>query len=125
MKKQSVSTLAEILFEAATRAPKKDISHICERFIYRLIRIRQKSLLPQICVRLQELSDKREGIVRVRTVASRELPKSIQHAFEERFGAKIEFEHTIDPSVVGGLRFQIGDTIVDGTVAATLKKLYA
>jgi len=44
-------------------------------------------------------------------------------ALKVQYGADIQINSVLDPSVVGGVRVQIGDDVIDGTVAARLADL--
>ena len=39
------------------------------------------------------------------------------------YGREIHVNHVIDTSIVGGLRVQIGDDVIDGTIASRLTDL--
>jgi len=41
----------------------------------------------------------------------------------ERYGKDISINHVVDPSVVGGVRVQIGGDVIDGTVSTRLAEL--
>lgn len=64
----------------------------------------------------------------VATVTSATRPSSSQLAALEkslgaRYGRALRINLNIDPTVVGGLRVQIGDDVIDGTVASRLADL--
>lgn len=44
-------------------------------------------------------------------------------ALQKRYGSEIQLQQIVDPEVVGGLRVQVGDDVVDGTIAARLHDL--
>ena len=44
-------------------------------------------------------------------------------ALKAQYGADIQINSVLDPSVVGGVRVQIGDDVIDGTVATRLADL--
>lgn len=53
------------------------------------------------------------------TVQKSQLIKNL----EERTGKKIELTSEVDPSVLGGVRVRIGDTVLDGTVRGNMDRL--
>ncbi|MBN9606599.1 MAG: F0F1 ATP synthase subunit delta [Actinomycetales bacterium] len=65
---------------------------------------------------------------RIATVTSAsELPAKqatrLANALSARYGVDIQLQQIVDPQVVGGLRVQVGDDVIDGTIAARLHDL--
>jgi F-type H+-transporting ATPase subunit delta len=48
---------------------------------------------------------------------------ALQAALERATGAELTMRVVVDPSVVGGVRARIGDTVIDGSVARRLSQL--
>ncbi len=44
---------------------------------------------------------------------------------EKKLEKKIEMETIVDPDILGGVKFRIGNTIIDGSIATRLQKLGA
>ncbi|MGQ9516814.1 MAG: ATP synthase F1 subunit delta [Anaerolineae bacterium] len=40
-----------------------------------------------------------------------------------RFGADVDWEFHVDPSLLGGLHIRVGDTVIDGSLAGQLERL--
>ena len=51
-----------------------------------------------------------------------ELYDVVKH-IEKKVGKKVDVEALVDPEILGGVKFRIGNTIVDGTIATRLQKL--
>lgn len=47
----------------------------------------------------------------------------LSKALGATYGREIHINHVVDPSVVGGLRVQIGDDVIDGTISRRLTEL--
>jgi F-type H+-transporting ATPase subunit delta len=47
----------------------------------------------------------------------------LSKALGANYGREIHINHVVDPSVVGGLRVQIGDDVIDGTISRRLTEL--
>ncbi len=48
---------------------------------------------------------------------------ALQAALERATGAELTMRVVVDPSVIGGVRARIGDTVIDGSVARRLSQL--
>ena len=51
-----------------------------------------------------------------------ELSDIIQN-IEQKLGRKVDVDALVDPAILGGVKFRIGNTIVDGSIATRLQKL--
>jgi F-type H+-transporting ATPase subunit delta len=55
-------------------------------------------------------------------IASTQLDR-LAKALGASYGRELRINQVVDPSVVGGLRVQVGDDVIDGTVASKLNEL--
>ena len=51
---------------------------------------------------------------------SQEQKERLQKALERQLGRQVNLQVVVDPSVVGGARVQVGDEVIEGTVAGRL-----
>ena len=56
-------------------------------------------------------------------LASEGAAKDIGKRIEEQTGQKVELTTNVDPDVLGGLRMQVGNMIMDATVRSRLERL--
>ncbi len=49
--------------------------------------------------------------------------KRLGASLSERYGAEVTLNLVVDPSVVGGVRVEIGDDVIDATVSSRLNDL--
>lgn len=72
------------------------------------------------------VADQADRQVATVTVA-RPLPadqlERLQAGLSSRFGREVSLNQVVDPSVIGGLRIEFGDELIDDTAAARLKQL--
>ena len=83
--------------------------------------------LPGIVSSLVELSarENRKAVAEVRSAVplTEDQRARLTTALNQATGKDLEVKVIVDPTVLGGLLTQIGDTVIDGTVRAKLAKL--
>jgi F-type H+-transporting ATPase subunit delta len=83
--------------------------------------------LPKIIDELVRLSaagaNKEVAEVRSAVELTEEQKQRLTSALEQATGKKVELKVIIDPSVLGGLVAQVGDTVIDGSVKTQLQQL--
>jgi len=89
---------------------------------------RQRILLaPEIAEEFSGLVRERLGIVDAEVVSARTLDATVQEkvrqALGRRTGHRVRAAFRVDPTVLGGLRAQVGTTIYDGSVRGRLGRL--
>jgi F-type H+-transporting ATPase subunit delta len=94
------------------------------RFVGVLVEAERVALLPQIAALFDARRDDAEGVAKARIESAFPLSDAqtaeLTAALEKRFGKKIEATVTVDPSLGGGARITVGDTVIDGTIEAQL-----
>lgn len=90
-----------------------------------LARRRRLSALPAIARELQSLTDKRQGLVRVKVTSAKPLSDAYYERLvgelEQALQRKIALEKAIDADLIAGLLVQIGNNTIDGTVSGRLE----
>ena len=83
--------------------------------------------LPKIIDELVRLSaagaNKEVAEVRSAVELTEEQKQRLTSALEQATGKQVELKVIIDPSVLGGLVAQVGDTVIDGSVKTQLQRL--
>lgn len=74
-----------------------------------------------------ELADAAAGTIRATVTTAVELPADerdeLSRKLSERLGKQIVLSAEVDPHVLGGLKLQYGDRLIDATVATRLQQL--
>lgn len=75
----------------------------------------------------QTLSDEASGLVRAQVFSAHDLPDEVKGrlvaSLEKRTAKKVKAEFKIDSGLIGGIKVQIGGMLLDGSVAAQLKRM--
>jgi F-type H+-transporting ATPase subunit delta len=81
-------------------------------------------VLPQIRTLFEALKNDTDGVSKARIDTAFPLTDAqasdLNAALERRFGRKMETTINVDPTLGGGARITVGDTVIDGTIEAQL-----
>lgn len=76
---------------------------------------------------VRDLRDKEHGRIRVQVTTATpldgELTERIQNQLKGMLGGEPVLAKKVDPDLIGGLVFRVGDTVYDGSVATRLNRL--
>lgn len=96
-------------------------------FLRVLIEADRITLLPQIRAEFLQLKDEADGVAKAQIDSAFPLSDAqiaeITGALEKRFGRRIDATVNVDPTLIGGVRITVGDTVVDATVQAQLQAM--
>ncbi len=96
-------------------------------FLRVIIDNNRQSVIDDIYRSFIELIDKAKNRKRVKIVSSIKLEKNVIDKIEgtlvKNLGKDIIVEQKVDESILGGILIEIDDTIIDGTIANSLKVL--
>lgn len=105
----------------------KRISELTLRFLLVLNDKGRLSKLPGIALAFDELLQERFGRVEVDLWTAVPVDRHQLHALSERLQRVLEREPVVHPyvdeSLLGGMKMQIGDQLVDGSVSSGLRRL--
>jgi ATP synthase F1 delta subunit len=126
--KITVNQYAKSLYAATKDKSQKEMDGLISSLVKILAKNRQIKLSSKISKKFQEISNKENGIVEALVVSARKLDektlKNIESFVKDKYAAKkIVLENKIDEKIKGGMIIQIGDEILDGSIANQLKML--
>jgi F-type H+-transporting ATPase subunit delta len=82
---------------------------------------------PAIENEFHRLADEAAGRVRATLTTAIDLPREdrdrVQRELSKRLGKDVRMEVVVDPRIIGGLKVQYGDRVVDASVATRLQQL--
>src|SRR5208282_3036461 len=91
-----------------------------QNFVRLLIENDRLNLLPEIRALYEELKNEREAVVNARISSAFPLNETQVAALEHRFKRKVKPQVIVDKQLIGGVRMQVGDEVIDGSVRGKL-----
>ncbi|WP_164217661.1 F0F1 ATP synthase subunit delta [Virgibacillus sp. YIM 98842] len=93
-----------------------------------LVERQRSEILPSIIDHFIQLVYDAKGIAAATVYSVRELDsaelKELESAFAKRFNKNaLYLENKVDPSILGGIRIRLGNTIFDGSISGKLKRI--
>jgi F-type H+-transporting ATPase subunit delta len=92
-----------------------------------LVDKRRESLLDNIVAEFDRYKDVNENRVQARVVSATKLDddlrEALRSALEQRTRKSVVLTETVDPEVLGGLRVNVGDRVLDGTLRRSLQDM--
>lgn len=105
----------------------KKTAVLTSEFIKIMVRKGRSALLESTCQSFLKEYDKYAGIIRVAVTSAMSLSsqqqKELKNSIEKMTGKTAELSFYENKNIIGGLRFQIGDTIYDGSLSHKLQQL--
>lgn len=103
------------------------INPLALNLAYLLVKKHRLSIAGDISLQYDRLLDTHQGIEHVEVVTALPLGdedrEMISSQFGEITGHKVAIDAQVDPSIVGGIRAKIGDTLIDGSIRNRLEAL--
>ncbi len=82
---------------------------------------------PKLLEGYQQVWDQRRGLLRGRVESAKGLEKVVRDKLEAAIGHlsghEVKLDYQADPSLIGGLKLQVGSTIFDGSIRTQLKEI--
>jgi F-type H+-transporting ATPase subunit delta len=112
--------IINLAFEGKVSRPVLGLLHV-------LVDKRREPLLDNIVEEFDRYKDVNENRVQARVVSARKLDddlrEALRSALEQRTQKSVVLTETVDPEVLGGLRVNVGDRVLDGTVRRSLQDM--
>jgi len=105
----------------------EEFGDITRRFLYLLIDRRRAYLLPFIQREFTRLADEARQVVEAKVASAIELSASqlddLKKAIIRMTGKDVRLVSEVRAELIGGVLIQIGDRVIDGTIAHALEKM--
>ncbi len=119
----SAKQLGELLLEIG----KNNFNEDGRNLLRVLVENGRIDILPQISQLFEHLKAQHEGVLEAKIVSAfaindRQLKKLISD-LEQKFKSKIDAKVSVDPELIGGVKVEIGDEVLDTSVRAKLESM--
>jgi F-type H+-transporting ATPase subunit delta len=112
--------ILNLAFEGKIGRPVLGLLHV-------LVEKRRESLLDNIVEEFDRHRDQHEDRVQARVVSAKKLDddllEALRSALEQRMQKSVVLTEMVDPEVLGGLRVNVGDRVLDGTLRRSLQDM--
>lgn len=121
------STPREAKKEVIAKVFGTEVGELTQKILLYLIDKRREAMLPAIADAYTKLVYEARGIIEAHVRSAMPLTdaevKRLTAALKKRSGKDIVLTQTIDPTLLGGLVVQMGDTLLDGSVKRQLSEM--
>ncbi|MFD2365114.1 F0F1 ATP synthase subunit delta [Pseudoduganella sp. GCM10020061] len=113
--------------DAIASLVKSPVTPEARNFLDMLVGNDRVMLLPEIAAQFAELKNANEGAADATIVSAFEISPAqvaeLAQTLEKKFGRKLNPTVTVDPSLIGGVRVEVGDEVLDTSVKAKLQQM--
>lgn len=114
---------AKALYESLKEAKEDEVDLVFKNFYGILLRNNDLKIINKIIEKIEEIDKEKRGVVEVEVTGAKEIDKDLVSKLRNLIGKKAEIQEKVDPSLIGGLKIQINDLLIDGSIKAKLNKL--
>lgn len=105
----------------------EDFGEVTRRFFYLLIDRKRENLLPLIQREFSRLADEARQVVEAKVASAIELSTSqlddLKNSIKKMTGKDVRIISEVRPELIGGVLVQVGDRVMDGTIAHALNRM--
>lgn len=114
---------AQALYESLKEVKEDEVDLVFKNFYSILLRNNDLKLINKIIEKIEEIDKEERGVMEVEVTGAKEIDKDLVSKLRNLIGKKTEIKEKVDPSLIGGLKIQINDLLIDGSIKAKLNKL--
>lgn len=124
----SVNNIASAIYESSQGKDGAELDIVMKKAVNLISKKHLMSKSKEILSQLERIIDKKDEIVRVKISSKAKIDKKITDEIDDfikkRYKVKqTVLEFSIDEKLLGGMRIEVGDEIIDVTTKSKIKKL--
>ena len=120
LRREDKRRILNLAFENKVGRPVLGLLHI-------LVQKRRETLFDNVVQEFDRYRDRHEGVVQATVTTARkldaDLADALRAALEQRTKRTVVLHERVDPEVIGGIRVNLGDSVIDGTVRRGLQDM--
>lgn len=117
----------EQLFQLICTSMGEDLAVPVQNLLRTVIDNGRLAAMPEMALQAQALLDARSGVSQARVTSAFPVSdaqlQELRSVLEKRFGRKLELIVEIDTGLIGGIRAEVGDEVLDTSVKARLDRM--
>jgi len=125
--KVNIKIYAYALYESLKQAKTSDFDLLISNFIKLLVQKNILSLADKIFIEFEKIYNEKEGVIDVKVSSAFALTalekEKVLMVCQKVTGKKINLDEKIDLSLIGGLKLQFGDIVIDDSILARSSNL--
>lgn len=121
--KYSPKQYAQALYESLKDVKEGETDLVFKNFYSILLRNNDLKIINKIIEKIEEIDKEKRGVMEVEVTGAKEIDKDLVSKLHSLIGKKAEIREKVDPGLIGGLKIQINDLLIDGSIKAKLNKL--
>ncbi len=114
---------AKALYESLKDVKEDNVDPVFKNFYTILLRNNDLKLINKIIEKIEEIDKEERGVVEVEVTGAKKIDQDLVSKLRNLIGEKAEIKEKIDPNLIGGLKIQINDLLIDGSIKGKLNKL--
>lgn len=114
---------AQALYESLKEVKEEDADLISKNFYNILLRNNDLKLVNKIIENIEEIDKKERNIFEVKISSADKLTPETISKLRTLMGDRAQIKEKVNPKLIGGLKIQIEDLLIDGTIKEKLNKL--
>lgn len=124
----SIKNIARAIYESSSLKEGAELDIVSKKTVSLISKKHLMSKSKEILNQLEKISDKSDGVVRAKISSRIKIDKKIVDEIEDFIKKKYKAKNTVlefivDEKLLGGIRIEIGDEIIDTTIKNKIKKL--
>jgi len=124
----SVNNIASAIYESSQGKDGAELDIVMKKAVNLISKKHLMSKSKEILNQLERIIDKKDGVVRAKISSRIKIDKKITDEIEDFIKKRYQVKHTVleftvDEKLLGGMRIEIGDEIIDMTTRNKIKKL--
>ncbi len=124
----SINNISRAIYESSVGKDGKDLDVVIKNAVSLISSKHMMSKSNEILSQLEKIADKKEETTRARVsskiILNKKIIDEIEDFIKKRYKAKkVILEYKIDEKLLGGIKIEVGDEIIDTTLKNKVKKL--